>query len=69
MDASVYQTFFAASLSVMLIIEPATGRIVAANHAACTFYGYPFERLTALRITDINCLDAEAVAVTFAVLV
>jgi two-component system cell cycle sensor histidine kinase/response regulator CckA len=45
----------------MLIIDPATAGIVAANPAACAFYGYKAAELTARRITDINTLPPQEV--------
>jgi len=59
---AAYQAFFEESLSPMLIIDPPSGRIVEANAAACRFYGYSYDQLTAMRITSINCLDEAAVA-------
>jgi len=61
-EAAAYQAFFHESLSPMLIIDPDTGQIVDANAAAAGFYGYTAEELAAMGITDINCLDAAAVA-------
>ena len=48
---------FETNLAVKLIIDPATGRIVDANEAACRFYGYDLPELTQLRIMDINVLS------------
>lgn len=45
------------SQSCMLIIDPANGRIVNANKAAIKFYGYTYEQLCSIRITDINILS------------
>jgi PAS domain S-box-containing protein len=42
--------------SVMLLIEPMSGKIVAANQAAADYYGYPRERLESLSIDVINVL-------------
>ncbi|PJA31570.1 MAG: hybrid sensor histidine kinase/response regulator, partial [Zetaproteobacteria bacterium CG_4_9_14_3_um_filter_53_7] len=41
---------------------PADGKIVAANKAAESFYGYTYEQLLALSISDINTLPSEQVA-------
>ena len=57
-----FRQLFENNRSVMLLIEPETGRIVAANHAATDFYGYSLEHLTQMSINDINILPAEAVA-------
>ncbi len=52
-----YRQIFASNLAVKLIIDPTDGRIMDANEAACRFYGYDAETLTALRISDINTLS------------
>lgn len=49
-----FQQFFQSALAVMLLIDPRDGRIVDANPAACSFYGYPYDELIARTITDIN---------------
>ncbi|WP_105166524.1 sensor domain-containing protein [Pseudoalteromonas sp. T1lg23B] len=48
--------------AVMLVINPQSGQIIAANKAAETFYGYPRATLGAMSIQDINQLNAEQVA-------
>jgi two-component system sensor histidine kinase/response regulator len=55
-----YRTIFANSHAVMLIIEPHSGRIVDANHAAEKYYGWPCDTLTRMHISEINTLSAEA---------
>ena len=45
----------------MLMIDPETAAIVDANLGACVFYGYPYEKMLRLKITDINTLPAEEV--------
>ena len=57
-----FRQLFENNRSVMLLIEPETGQIVAANRAASGFYGYSLEQLTQMSINDINMLPAEAVA-------
>ena len=57
----LYLNLFQRHHAVMLVIDPATGAIVNANEAACTFYGFPHEVITQLKITDLNCLPAEEV--------
>ncbi len=56
-----YAALFNNHHSVMLIIDPDTGRIVDANPAACTYYGYSREELTARHITDLNTLPPDQV--------
>ncbi len=48
---------------IMMMIEPHSGKIVAANSAAAKFYGYTMEQLKNMNIADINQLPAEEIAV------
>ena len=57
-----FRDFFEKSKSVMLLIEPTTGEIIAANQAAITYYGHAQQRLVGMRISDINTLPPEDVA-------
>lgn len=54
-----FRGFFEHNASVMLQIDPHTGRVMLANQAAANFYGYTLDELMAMRISDINCLPAE----------
>ncbi|MBE0598577.1 MAG: EAL domain-containing protein [Desulfuromonadales bacterium] len=56
-----YSSLFQNNSAAMLLIVPESAEIVDANPAACAFYGYDKEALTALKITDINQLPAEEV--------
>jgi PAS domain S-box-containing protein/putative nucleotidyltransferase with HDIG domain len=47
--------------TVMLLIEPETGRILDANLAAGKFYGYTLEQFKSMNINDINQLPSEEV--------
>ncbi len=58
---SRYKTLFAKNPTVQLIIDPDTGAIMDANEAACTFYGYSHEELTAKNIFEINTLSPEEI--------
>jgi diguanylate cyclase (GGDEF)-like protein/PAS domain S-box-containing protein len=49
-----FRRFFDEAKAVMLLIDPANGRIIDANPAASAFYGYPHAELLSLHITDIN---------------
>jgi PAS domain S-box-containing protein len=53
-----YRRQFAENSVIMLLIDPRDGQIVDANAAALVFYGYPRERLLAIRSTDIDILAA-----------
>ena len=52
---------FEKSSAVMLLIDPETGKIEAANRSALDFYGYPMEKLTSMHIGEINTLPPETV--------
>jgi len=60
--AHLFDEFFQRHSSVMLLIDPATGRIAAANPAAAHFYGHTQSQLQAMSIQDINTLSPEQVA-------
>ncbi|HET9494102.1 MAG TPA: PAS domain S-box protein [Chloroflexia bacterium] len=56
-----YRQMFERNRAVKLLIDPDTARIVDANSAACDFYGYTYEELRSMRITDINMLPPDEV--------
>jgi PAS domain S-box-containing protein len=56
-----YRQQFAANSAVMMLVDPSDGTIVDANAAATVFYGYPRERLKAMKITDISSRSASAI--------
>lgn len=56
-----YIALFDHNYSVSLLIDPDTGRIVGANDAACTYYGYPREDLLKKGIYELNLLPKEKV--------
>ena len=56
-----YHSLFKKNQATMLIVDPETGAIVDANLGACVFYGYPYEKMLKLKMTDINTLTAEEV--------
>jgi len=58
---ALYRQLFEKNRAVQLLIDPTSGRILDANPAACTFYGYKHEELTRMRITEINTLSEEEV--------
>ena len=57
-----FRRFFEDNGSVMVMIDPDSGRIEAANKAAVRFYGYPLERLIGLHMDAINTLRPEELA-------
>ncbi|MGH2340435.1 PAS domain S-box protein [Segnochrobactraceae bacterium EtOH-i3] len=59
----LYHNLFEQNHSVKLITDPSSGAIVAANQAACEFYGYERDKLQSMKISDINCLPPDEIAV------
>ncbi|PKM61822.1 MAG: GGDEF domain-containing protein [Firmicutes bacterium HGW-Firmicutes-4] len=57
-----FDQMFQTHTATMLLIEPASGRIVDANPAALAFYGYSLEELKTMTIDQINTLSPAAVA-------
>lgn len=56
-----YRSLFENNTSVMLIIDPDTGRILDANSAACEFYGWTYAELCKKKIAEINTLSSEEI--------
>jgi len=56
-----YKNFFAKNSAVMLILDPHTGEIQDANHAAINYYGYSREQLIGMNISEINVLSEEEI--------
>jgi len=56
-----YKVLFENENTAMLIIDPDNGKIVDANPAAVNFYGWSKEKLTSMKISDINVLNKEEV--------
>ena len=52
-----YRSLFQNNHAAMLLIDPESAKIVDANPAAVTFYGWTQKELTQKRITDINTLS------------
>ncbi|HEY0835502.1 MAG TPA: PAS domain S-box protein [Azospirillum sp.] len=57
-----YRALFSGSKAVMLLIDPADGRIVDANAAAAAYYGYDIARLKTMLVGEINTLTGEEAA-------
>ena len=47
--------------AAMLLIEPLSGKIIEANSAATTFYGYSNEEFLNMTIQDINTMDKDEI--------
>ncbi|RCW82539.1 PAS domain S-box-containing protein [Halanaerobium sp. DL-01] len=56
-----YKALFENDNTIMLIIDPDNGEIVDANPAAVNFYGWSKDKLTSMKISDINVLNKEEV--------
>jgi PAS domain S-box-containing protein len=56
-----YISYFEKNKSPMLLIDPATARIVDANPAACDFYGYSKAAITRMNISDINTMPPDEI--------
>ena len=56
-----FRNMFQKHSAVMLLVEPTSGDIVAANNAAAEFYGYTQEQLHTMNIVVINNLSPDLV--------
>ena len=54
-----YKSLFDFSHAVMLLLDPANGRIVDANRTAGEFYGWSLEKLRTMNMSEINTLPEE----------
>jgi PAS domain S-box-containing protein len=57
----LYASLFEDNHAVMLLIDPKDGKIVDANAAACSFYGYTKAEILKKKITNINTLTRKQV--------
>nr|WP_320012605.1 CHASE domain-containing protein [uncultured Desulfobulbus sp.] len=54
-----FRLLFEEHSAIMLLLDPQTGRIIKANHAASEFYGYSREQLEKMDIGQISCLPQD----------
>lgn len=54
-----FRNMFHKHASIMLLVDPESGRIVDANKAAANFYGYPEDELRLMLIDRLNMLSDE----------
>lgn len=54
-----YRSLFHENQSMMMLIHPISGKIVDANPAACSFYGYNREEMTGLNIADLHAASPD----------
>lgn len=59
-QGSLFRSAFESSRTVMFLIDPDTAKIVAANRAACDFYGYDPAEVSGVAATDVSLLDNES---------
>jgi PAS domain S-box-containing protein len=58
-----FRRIFRENSSVMLLMDPHSGRIEDANPAAAAFYGYPEDVLRTMRIGQINILSEKLISI------
>ncbi|NNM88970.1 MAG: EAL domain-containing protein [Phycisphaerae bacterium] len=58
----VFRQFFESSPTVALVVDLADGKIVAANAAAITFYGWPHDTLLSMTMSQINTMPPDGMA-------
>lgn len=57
-----FRKFFEQNASIMLLLDPDSGRICDANQAAAEFYGYTRAQLVAMSIDQINTAPSQEIA-------
>jgi len=61
-----FRTLFEQHSAIKILIDPDTGSIIDANHAAADFYGWPVEELRKMHIHQLNSIPPEAILSVFA---
>ncbi len=56
-----FNSIFYNNFEIMFLIDPENGKIIKANKAASTFYGYPIEELEKMSISTINVLSDDLI--------
>ena len=57
---ALYHAIFEKSGAIKLLLDPADGRLVDVNPAACRFYGYTREQMQGMSVSDLNTRGSEA---------
>jgi len=57
-----YRYLFDNKHIIMLLIDPENTKIIDANFAACSFYGFSHENMLSMSMKDINTLTSEEIA-------
>ncbi len=60
-DDQYYNALFKNNVSVMLIIDNETLKIVDANYAACTFYRYSYQEILKMKFTDLSSVKPDQI--------
>lgn len=58
---TLMQAMFEGHEAIMMLVDPTSGMIVKANHAASNFYGYTNDELLSMNIDQINTLGSDKV--------
>ncbi len=65
-DGDMFRKLFENSPAIEYLLDPANGRIVDANSAACKFWGWSREQLQRMCIWDINIAGQKTLEEQFA---
>lgn len=57
-----FHSMFLTHSAVMFLLEPKTGKIVEANNAASSFYGYSINQLLVMNIAEINITESNTLS-------
>lgn len=57
----LWKVMFENNQAVKLLINPSSGYIIEANSAACKYYGYNYESLIKMNISEINILPEKSI--------
>ncbi len=60
-DDARYRQIFRNNPAIQILIDPANGRVIDANDAACLFYGYDYRRFCSLTVFDLNTMPRQEV--------
>lgn len=60
-DDARYRQIFRNNPAIQMLIDPANGRVIDANDAACLFYGYDYRRFCSLTVFDLNTMPRQEV--------
>ena len=56
-----FRMLFEGNSAIMIIIDPATGKIIDANQSAAEFYGWPIAVFKQMNINQINTCTPEEI--------